>query len=99
EKPEKVALSYYYEAYDSHEEAIKAFVKDSKNFENSFSELFTLINLYKAPLSSELLAFYNKIKHANKYVTPIKQIENLMKSTGHNLTEIIKKNRYETAYN
>ncbi|MCK9235133.1 MAG: DnaJ domain-containing protein [Weeksellaceae bacterium] len=98
EKPEKVALSYYQQTTKSHEEAIKAFVEDSKSFNSGVAEMIPLINLIKGRLTKEALNFYNERLSANQNVNILKIIESEMLERNLSFNELINQHKYENVY-
>ncbi|MGC4130249.1 MAG: TraG family conjugative transposon ATPase [Bergeyella sp.] len=89
EKPEKTAVEYYVKKYGNYDEALQKFVGDLRKFKDALPNMVSLINMYKNPLTPEIMKFYwnFKRKHSGKNVFKI--IETEMKDNEMTFTELL----------
>lgn len=98
EKPEKSAILYYVEAVGSYDKALEQFVGDLKKYKEDLKTIFTLTNLYKKPLDSEVMIFFKSFKENYKGKNILKEFEEFVKDENKSLEEIIKSQQYENQY-
>ena len=94
EKPEKSAVEYYVKEFGNYDQALQMVIKDLKKIDEPLENLVTLVNLYKRPLSDELLHYFNSVKKAHRTNT-FKVIKNELEDFDGNLNELLKNKKYE----
>ena len=89
EKPEKEAIEYYLDKYGTYDSALQYFINDLKILEDSLLNLVSIINMYQAPLDSELLEYYQHLKNDDRVDNPIVYLQNRIKEEDTNLQSLV----------
>ena len=86
------ALASYSQALK--QKSLPELERDLKKIDEPLENLVTLVNLYKRPLSDELLHYFNSVKKAHRTNT-FKVIKNELEDFDGNLNELLKNKKYE----
>ena len=98
EKPEKSAITYYVNAIGNYDEALAAFVGDTKKYKEDMKTIFTLTNLYKKPLDEDVIGFFKKFKKEFEGKNVLKELDEYVKDQGVSLVEIVQRNLKRQEY-
>lgn len=89
EKPEKSALEYYVEIYNTYPEALEKFTEDIENLGDGLPNLVTLVNLYERPIDDVLIKYYQGLKNKLKGKDLFKELNRKLKKNKTTLYELV----------
>ncbi|MCY1661072.1 TraG family conjugative transposon ATPase [Chryseobacterium sp. SL1] len=97
EKPEKSAVEYYVQQYGNYDKALEIFVEQVKSFGDDMGSMVSLVNLYRKPLDSKVLAFYHGFKNRRENYSKniFKIITQELEDQNISLSELINKQLHE----
>ena len=95
EKPEKIAIEYYADHCDNYDEALQLFVKDFTTLNDKMENMVGLVNLYKQPLNSDVIQYYEQLHHRYNNQNIFKIIDQELMDRQMNLKELIESKKFE----